>query len=93
MTEQYDLVIVGTGPAGAVIARQVHEQAPDASILVLEAGRDITGVRGEHLVEADESAMNASYDDLMRRAREAVLAGAYEDFYEEWMASPAARDY
>ena len=31
--------------------------------------------------------------DLMRRAREAVLAGAYEDFYEEWMASPAARDY
>ena len=31
--------------------------------------------------------------DLMRRAREAVLAGAYEDFYEEWMASPAAKDY
>ena len=31
--------------------------------------------------------------DLMRRAREAVLAGAYEGFYEEWMASPAARDY
>ena len=31
--------------------------------------------------------------DLMRRAREAVLAGAYEEFYEEWMASPAARDY
>ncbi|WP_303202346.1 tRNA guanosine(34) transglycosylase Tgt [Raoultibacter timonensis] len=31
--------------------------------------------------------------DLMRRAREAVLAGAYEEFYEEWMASPAANDY
>ncbi|WP_217181868.1 GMC oxidoreductase [Streptomyces sp. AC495_CC817] len=70
MTEQYDLVIVGTGPAGAVIARQVHERAPEASILLLEAGREITGVPGEHLVEADESAMNASYDDLMRRARQ-----------------------
>lgn len=31
--------------------------------------------------------------DLMRRAREAVLADAYEEFYAEWMASPAAKDY
>ena len=31
--------------------------------------------------------------DLMRRAREAVLAGAYEEFYAAWMASPAAKDY
>ena len=31
--------------------------------------------------------------DLMRRAREAVLADAYDEFLEAWMASPAARDY
>ncbi len=31
--------------------------------------------------------------DLMRRAREAVVADAYEEFYAEWMASPAAKDY
>lgn len=31
--------------------------------------------------------------DLMRRAREAVCADAYEEFYQEWMASPAAKDY
>jgi queuine tRNA-ribosyltransferase len=30
---------------------------------------------------------------LMDQAREAVLAGAYEDFYQEWMHSPAAKDY
>ena len=30
---------------------------------------------------------------LMERAREAILADAYEEFYQEWMASPAARDY
>lgn len=70
MTDNYDLVIVGSGPNGAIIAAQVHEQAPEASILVLEAGREITRVAGEHLVEADESAMNASYEDLMRRARQ-----------------------
>ena len=70
MTENYDLVIVGTGPAGAVVAEQVRAQNPDATILVLEAGQDITSVAGEHLVEADETAMNASYNDLMRRARQ-----------------------
>ena len=31
--------------------------------------------------------------DLMRRAREAVLAGTYEEFYGSWMNSPAAKDY
>lgn len=31
--------------------------------------------------------------DLMARAREAILADAYEDFYREWMVSPGADDY
>lgn len=31
--------------------------------------------------------------DLMRRARAAVKAGAYEEFYHAWMSSPAAQDY
>ena len=31
--------------------------------------------------------------ELMRRARQAVLAGAYDEFLAEWMASPAAKDY
>ncbi len=31
--------------------------------------------------------------DLMRQAREAVFAGEYESFYQDWMNSPAANDY
>ena len=31
--------------------------------------------------------------DLMRRAREAVLADVYEEFFEQWMESDAAADY
>ena len=31
--------------------------------------------------------------DLMAKAREAVLAGEYEAFYQDWMNSPAADDY
>ncbi len=29
----------------------------------------------------------------MARAREAVLADAYEEFYAAWMAGPGAKDY
>lgn len=54
-----------------------------------------------HLVKSGEmlggmllSAHNLHYLlDLMRRAREAVLADEYEAFYEAWMASSAANDY
>ncbi|WP_251212088.1 tRNA guanosine(34) transglycosylase Tgt [Adlercreutzia murintestinalis] len=54
-----------------------------------------------HLVKQDEmlggillSLHNLHYLlDLMRRAREAVLEGAYDAFLAAWMASPAARDY
>ena len=31
--------------------------------------------------------------DLMRRARQAVLDGEFEAFYQNWMNSPAAKDY
>ena len=31
--------------------------------------------------------------DLMARAREAILADAYEEFYRSWMSSPGAKDY
>ncbi|MBQ9042771.1 MAG: tRNA guanosine(34) transglycosylase Tgt [Eggerthellaceae bacterium] len=54
-----------------------------------------------HLVKQDEmlgaillSRHNLHFlIDLMRRAREAVLAGAYDEFLAEWMASPGAKDY
>ena len=30
---------------------------------------------------------------LAAQAREAIQADAYEEFYQEWMASPACKDY
>ena len=54
-----------------------------------------------HLVKQDEmlggillSMHNLHFRiDLMRRAREAIEAGAYDEFLADWMASPAAKDY
>ena len=31
--------------------------------------------------------------DLMRRARQAIIDGTYSEFVNDWMASPAAKDY
>ena len=54
-----------------------------------------------HLVKVDEMlggillSMHNTYFllDLAAQAREAILANAYEEFYQEWMASPACKDY
>ena len=54
-----------------------------------------------HLVKVDEMlggillSMHNTYFliDLAAKARAAVLADAYEEFYEEWMNSPACKDY
>ena len=54
-----------------------------------------------HLVKVDEMlggillSMHNTYFllNLAAQAREAILADAYEDFYQEWMHSPACKDY
>ena len=63
--------------------------------------RDHTRAYLRHLIKQGEmlgaillSIHNLPYLlDLMRRAREAVLADAYAEFEQAWLSSPAANDY
>lgn len=83
----WDLIVVGSGPAGAVVVNRVHRAAPGASILVLEGGGPISANAGEHLVEADENAMRESFENLMRRARQIEYvkeAGSRLDSDDSW---------
>ena len=83
--EQKDVVIIGGGPAGLAAAVELHKQGI-RNMIILEREAMLGGIL--------LSIHNLHYlIDLMRRAREAVLADAYEEFYQEWMASPAAKDY
>ena len=38
-TQNYDYIVVGSGPAGSALARQLADQDPELSILLIEAGK------------------------------------------------------
>lgn len=48
-SQHIDVLIVGSGPAGAAYARTVRNRAPDASILMVEAGPVIADPPGMHV--------------------------------------------
>ena len=82
-------------------AQYTHDFGPLDEECTCPVCRDFTRSYIRHLVVQKEmlggillSIHNLHYLlDLMRRAREAILAGEYETFYQDWMASPAADDY
>src|SRR3954447_24532561 len=54
-----DVLIVGSGPAGATFARVINERTPQARILMVDAGPQITGRPGMHvknIVDPEERA-------------------------------------
>ena len=82
-------------------AKYTHDFGPLDAQCTCETCTNYTRAYIRHLVKQNEmlggillSMHNLHFlIDLMRRAREAVLAGAYDEFLAEWMASPAAEDY
>ena len=41
MTERYDVIIVGAGPAGIFTALELMDKAPDTKVLLVDAGPEI----------------------------------------------------
>jgi choline dehydrogenase-like flavoprotein len=48
-SEVVDVVIVGSGPAGATYARMISDERPDAAVLVVEAGPIVANPPGLHM--------------------------------------------
>ncbi|WP_281702723.1 tRNA guanosine(34) transglycosylase Tgt [Cryptobacterium curtum] len=90
-----------TGRMNLRNARYTHDFTPLDHECTCPVCTQFTRAYIRHLVKQGEMlggillSMHNIYflTDLMRRAREAILANAYEEFYAAWMASPAAKDY
>ena len=90
-----------TGRMNMRNAKYIHDFGPLDEACDCPTCRNFTRSYIRHLVKQDEmlggillSIHNLHYLlDLMRRARSAVIAGTYDEFFAAWMASPAAQDY
>jgi len=59
VAERFDVLVVGSGPAGATYARTIGDALPNARILMVEVGPAVPGRRGEHtqnMTDADRTA-------------------------------------
>ncbi len=90
-----------TGRMNMRNAKFTHDFTPLDHACTCYTCTNFTRAYLRHLVKQDEmlggillSIHNIHFLlDLMRRAREAVIAGEYDAFVAEWMASSAANDY
>lgn len=90
-----------TGRMNMRNAKYAHDITPLDHDCTCSTCRNYTRAYIRHLVKQGEmlgaillSVHNLHFLlDLMRRAREAVLAGEYDVFMASWIASPSAQDY
>ena len=75
MSELYDVVIVGSGPVGTAVARELADTDPALRLIVLEAGPALDDPAGGHVKNiADPDKRNRALADLPRGA-DAVPGG------------------
>uniref|UniRef100_A0A6C0CG28 Glucose-methanol-choline oxidoreductase N-terminal domain-containing protein n=1 Tax=viral metagenome TaxID=1070528 RepID=A0A6C0CG28_9ZZZZ len=55
-----DVVIIGSGPGGCVMARRLHDKYPDLKIVILERGKDY---RNDRKVYRSEAALEVAYSE------------------------------
>lgn len=90
-----------TGRMNMRNAKYTHDFTPLDHACDCPTCRNYTRAYIRHLVKSNEmlgavllSQHNLYYLlNLMRKARMAILDGVYEEFYQQWMASDAAKDY
>jgi pyranose oxidase len=60
MQKTVDILIIGSGPVGATFARILHEQKPNAKILMIDLGPRLTEKAGQHLKNVSDPVVQAA---------------------------------
>lgn len=60
-TTPADVLIIGGGIMGSVIAQQVRSSVPQARIVIVDSGRQIGGTAGQHLHDVEDPQLRARY--------------------------------
>lgn len=80
--ERFDVVIVGSGPVGSGVARELRDRAPKARVLLVEAGPAISEPRGRHV--------KTIVDDVQRKIAQVASQGPYQVEYEPLIGPPVS---
>ncbi len=79
-----DVLIVGSGIMGSIVARRIREQSPSARIVMVEGGGAIGSTPGTHLHDVAERDLWERYNGRVASGIQGFYAGAEHD------TSPAA---
>lgn len=70
-SQPVDVVIIGSGPVGAAVARGLRAAASDLTITMIEGGAPLGADAGRHLLDASDPALRAIFERRARRAQQA----------------------
>lgn len=72
--QAFDVVIVGSGPVGSAMARTLSDEAPDLSVLLVEAGPLVTQPPGRHVKTLDSPGEVGRAQELSQSGHPTVSA-------------------
>ena len=71
-----DVLIVGSGIMGAIIAKRIRDENPSVSILMVDPGRAIGERPGQHLHDSTDDAVRARYLTKVSTGVQGLYTGA-----------------
>lgn len=75
-SNDFDVVIVGSGIMGASVAQLIRERRPEARVVMLDAGPVLGSVPGQHLHDIPDGRMRLRYHERVASGIQGLYVGA-----------------
>lgn len=71
-----DVLVIGSGIIGSLMAQQILEQRPGATVTIIDAGLSAGSVAGHHLHDTPDTGEREQYSERAAAGNQAVYVGA-----------------